>query len=57
MFSENASNTQGYWKPSKESRCFILLPNTQNENHFNHPQFFKLLSGFHTKWILVRGKS
>ena len=49
-------NTQGYCQPAKESICYNLPPHTHDEDHFHHPQFIKLASGSHTKWILNRDK-
>ena len=38
-------------QPSKDSHCYNLLPHTLDENHFHHPQTFKLALGTHTEWI------
>ena len=36
--------------------CYILPLHTHDEDQFLHPQFLKLASGTHTKWILNRDK-
>ena len=57
MFTANFSKiTQGYCQPTKESICYNLPLHTHDEDHFHHPQFFKLASGTHTEWILNRDK-
>ena len=38
----------------KDSICYNLTLNTQDEYHFHHPQILKIGSGRHTEWILNR---
>ena len=45
-------NAQGYCQPNKDSICYNLPLHTHHEDHFHHPQIFKLASGTHTEWIL-----
>ena len=57
MFTANAhKNEQGYCQPNNESICYNLPLHTQYEDHFHQPQFSKLASGTHTKWILKTDK-
>ena len=51
-FTANAfKNTQGCCQPYKDSKCYNLLPHTNYEDNFHHPQILKLASGTHTVWI------
>ena len=57
MFTANSSkNAQGYCQPIKESICYNQPLHTHDEDHFLHPQIFKLATGTHTEWILSRDK-
>ena len=57
MFTANSSkNTQGYCQPTKESIYYNIPLDTQDEDHFHHPQILKLASGTQTEWILNRDK-
>ena len=57
MFTENSSkNGQGYCQPIEESICYNQPLHTHDEDHFLHPQIFKLASGTHTERILSRDK-
>ena len=57
LFKANAhKNAQGYCQPNKDSICYNLPIHTHDEDHFHHPQIFKLASGTHTEWILNRDK-
>ena len=56
-FTVNAhKNTQGYYQPNKNSKCYNLPLHTHDDDHFHHPKFLKLASGTHTEWILNRDK-
>ena len=58
MFTANAhKNQQGYCQPNKDSICYNLPLHTHDEDHFHHPQIFKLASDTHTEWILTRDKN
>ena len=57
MFTANAhKNAQGHCKTNKDSICYNLPLHTHDEDHFHHPQIFKLASGTHNNWILNRDK-
>ena len=57
MFTANSSkNAQGFCQPTKESMCYNLPLQKNNEDQFHHPQILKLAFGSHTKWILNRYK-
>ena len=45
-----------FCQPNKDPICYNLPLHTHDEDHFHHPQKFKLASGTHTKWILKRDK-
>ena len=54
-FTANFSkNPQGYCHLTKEAVLYNLPLQTHDEDHFHHPQIFKLASGLHTEWILNR---
>ena len=57
MFTANShKNAQGFCQPNKDSIGYNLHLHTNDEDHFHHPQIFKLTSGTHTEWILNRDK-
>ena len=57
MFTANAhKKAQGHCKPNRDSICYNLPLHTHDEDHFHHPQIFKLASGTHTEGILNRDK-
>ena len=57
MFTVNShKNTQGHCQPNKDSVCYNLPLHLHDEDHFHHPQIFKLASGTQTEWILNRDK-
>ena len=56
LTAKSSKHKQSYCQPTKESMCYNLQLHTHDEDQFHHPQFLKLASATHTKWILTKDK-